>query len=94
MVNAVKGTWVDDHTFVVDWRFLGLANSQEERWTLTFEGERIDVMARRMGLVPPEPGQAAPELLADAGEYLVRRRAVPHLEVAGDPPLDLNHIAQ
>ena len=43
MVNAVKGTWVDDHTFVVDWRFLGLANSPEERWTLTFDGEKLDV---------------------------------------------------
>jgi hypothetical protein len=30
-VNAVKGTWVDNHTFVVDWRVLGLANSPEER---------------------------------------------------------------
>jgi len=43
VVNAVKGTWVDDHTFVVDWRFLGLANSPEERWTLTFDGEKLDV---------------------------------------------------
>jgi hypothetical protein len=34
VVNAVKGTWVndppDDHTFVIDWRILGLANSPEE----------------------------------------------------------------
>jgi CubicO group peptidase (beta-lactamase class C family) len=43
VVNAVKGSWVDDHTFVVDWRFLGLANSPEERWTLTFDGEKLDV---------------------------------------------------
>ena len=43
VVNAVKGTWVDDHTFVVDWRFLGLATSPEERWTLTFDGEKLDV---------------------------------------------------
>ena len=46
MINAVKGTWVDDHTFVVDWRVLGLANSPEERWTLTFEGEKLDVRVK------------------------------------------------
>jgi len=43
VVNAVKGTWVGDDTFVVDWRVLGLANSPEERWTLTFDGEKLNV---------------------------------------------------
>ena len=43
VVNAVKGTWVDDHTFVVDCRVLGLANYPEERWTLTFDGEKLNV---------------------------------------------------
>ena len=46
VVNAVKGTWVDDHTFVVDWRVLGLANSPEERWTLTFDGEKLNVCVK------------------------------------------------
>jgi hypothetical protein len=43
VVNAVKGTWVEDDSFVVDWRVLGLANSPEERWTLTFDGEKLNV---------------------------------------------------
>jgi hypothetical protein len=43
VVNAVKGTWVDDHTFVVDCRVLGLANYPEERWTLTFDGEKLNI---------------------------------------------------
>jgi CubicO group peptidase (beta-lactamase class C family) len=46
VVNAVKRTWIDDHTFVVDWRVLGLANSQEERWTLTFDGEKLNVRVK------------------------------------------------
>jgi hypothetical protein len=45
-VNAVKGTWVDDHTFVVDWRVLGFANSPVERWTLTFEAEKLDLRVK------------------------------------------------
>jgi len=50
VVNAVKGTWIDDHpdnhTFVIDWRVLGLANSPEERWTLTFDGEKLNVRVK------------------------------------------------
>jgi hypothetical protein len=46
VVNAVKGTWVDDLTFVVDWRFLGLANSPEERWTLTFNENKLNVRVK------------------------------------------------
>jgi hypothetical protein len=45
-VNAVKGIWVDDHTFVVDWRVLGLANFAEERWTLTFDGEKLNFQTK------------------------------------------------
>ncbi|MBV8415894.1 MAG: serine hydrolase [Verrucomicrobia bacterium] len=50
VVNAVKGTWIDDHpdnhTFVIDWRVLGLANYSEERWTLTFDGEKLNVRVK------------------------------------------------
>ena len=50
VVNAVKGTWIDDHpdnhTFVIDWRVLGLANSPEERWTLTFDGDKLNVRVK------------------------------------------------
>jgi hypothetical protein len=31
------------NTFVVDCRVLGLANYPEERWTLTFDGEKLNV---------------------------------------------------
>jgi CubicO group peptidase (beta-lactamase class C family) len=45
-INAAKGTWVDDTTFVVDWRVLGLANSPDERWTLSFDGDKLSVRAK------------------------------------------------
>jgi hypothetical protein len=41
-VNAVKGTWQDDHTFVIDRLVLGLAQSPE-KWTLTFDGDKLNV---------------------------------------------------
>jgi len=44
-VNAVKGTWKDDHTFVVDRLVLG-QGEPPERWTLTFVGERLNLQAR------------------------------------------------
>ena len=40
-VNAVKGTWQDDHTFVIDRLVLG-QGVPAERWTLTFEGEKVN----------------------------------------------------
>ena len=48
-INAVKGTWVDDTTFVVDWRVLGIANSPEQRWTLSFNGNKLNVRAQLGG---------------------------------------------
>jgi hypothetical protein len=44
-VNAVKGTWQDDHTFVIDRLVLGLGQPAE-RWTLTFDGEKLNVRAK------------------------------------------------
>jgi CubicO group peptidase (beta-lactamase class C family) len=41
-VNAVKGTWQDDHTFVIDRLVLGQWEPAE-RWTLTFDGEKLNV---------------------------------------------------
>jgi CubicO group peptidase (beta-lactamase class C family) len=49
VINALKGTWVDDRTFVVDWRALGLANAPEERWTLRFNGDKLNVRAQFAG---------------------------------------------
>jgi hypothetical protein len=43
-VNAVKGTWQDDHTFVIDRLVLGQGQSAE-RWTLRFDGEKLNVRA-------------------------------------------------
>ena len=41
-VNAVKGTWQDDHTFVIDRLVLG-QGVPAEGWTLTFDGEKVNV---------------------------------------------------
>ncbi len=49
-VNAVKGTWQDDHTFVIDRLVLGLGQPPE-RWTLTFGGEKLNVRAN----IPERP---------------------------------------
>jgi hypothetical protein len=43
-VNAAKGTWKDDHTFIVDRLVLG-QGEPPERWTLTFVGERLNLQA-------------------------------------------------
>jgi hypothetical protein len=44
-VNAVKGTWQDDHAFVIDRLVLGLGGPAE-RWTLSFDGEKLNVRAK------------------------------------------------
>jgi CubicO group peptidase (beta-lactamase class C family) len=44
-VNAVKGTWQDDHIFVVDRLVLGEGQPGEE-WRLTFDGEKLKVRAK------------------------------------------------
>jgi hypothetical protein len=44
-VNAVKGTWQDDHTFVIDRLVLGQGESPE-RWTLIFNGEKLNVRGK------------------------------------------------
>jgi hypothetical protein len=43
-VNAVKGTWQDNHTLLIDRLVLGLGG-RAERWTLTFDGEKLNVRA-------------------------------------------------
>jgi hypothetical protein len=40
-IDAVKGSWLDDHTFVVERRILGHADTQ--KWTLAFTGRKVDV---------------------------------------------------
>jgi CubicO group peptidase (beta-lactamase class C family) len=40
-VNAVKGSWLDDRTFVVERRILG--HGETQRWTLTFDGKKVDI---------------------------------------------------
>jgi hypothetical protein len=44
-VDAVKGTWQDDHTFVIDRLILGLGQPSE-RWTLTSDGEKLHVRVK------------------------------------------------
>ena len=40
-IDAVKGSWLDDHTFVVERRILEHADTQ--KWILAFEGKKVDV---------------------------------------------------
>jgi hypothetical protein len=40
-VDAVKGNWLDDHTFVVERRILG--NGETQKWTIAFDGKKVDV---------------------------------------------------
>ncbi len=40
-VNAVRGAWLDDHTFKVEWRILG--HSETRTWTLAFDREKVDL---------------------------------------------------
>ena len=40
-VNAVKGSWLDDHTFEVERRILG--HGETQKWTLDFDGKKVDV---------------------------------------------------
>ena len=37
-VNAVKGSWLDDHTFEVERRILG--HGETQKWTLAFDGRQ------------------------------------------------------
>ncbi|HEY4784080.1 MAG TPA: hypothetical protein VIH54_19825, partial [Chthoniobacterales bacterium] len=41
-VSVVKGTWEDDHTFVIDRLILG--QGPAEQWTFTFDGEKLNVV--------------------------------------------------
>jgi CubicO group peptidase (beta-lactamase class C family) len=47
-VNAVKGTWRDDHTFVIDCLALGDGRPAEQ-WTLTFNGDKLDLRLKLAG---------------------------------------------
>ena len=42
-VNAVKGTWQGDHAFVIDRLVVGQGQPPEQ-WTLTFFGEKLNVL--------------------------------------------------
>ena len=44
-VNAVKGTWQDDQTFVIDRLILGQGRPAQ-RWTLTFDGGKLNVRVK------------------------------------------------
>jgi hypothetical protein len=40
-INAVKGRWINQHTFEIDRHILG--HSETQLWALTFEGNKVDV---------------------------------------------------
>ena len=44
-INAIKGTWQDDHKFVIDRLILG-QGEPPERWNLTFDGEKLNIRGR------------------------------------------------
>ena len=39
-INAVKGTWIDDHSFVMDWLILGQGPAHLN--TFTFNGDKLN----------------------------------------------------
>ena len=43
-INAVKGSWLDDHTFVMNRLTLGQGPTQT--WTLTFDGDELNVRVK------------------------------------------------
>ena len=45
VVEAYYAHWEDDHTFLIDRLLLGLGQPAE-RWTLTFDGEKLKVRAK------------------------------------------------
>jgi CubicO group peptidase (beta-lactamase class C family) len=40
-IDAVKGSWLDDNTFAMERRILG--HGEMQRWTLAFDGRKVDV---------------------------------------------------
>ena len=40
-INAAKGRWLNEHTFVLERRILG--HSETQSWTLSFEGNKVTV---------------------------------------------------
>jgi hypothetical protein len=44
-VNAVKGSWQDNHTFVIDRLVIGMGQPPE-RWTLTFDGNKLNLRVK------------------------------------------------
>jgi len=44
-VDAAKGTWEDNETFLIDRLVLGLGNAPE-RWTLTFNGNKLNLLIK------------------------------------------------
>jgi CubicO group peptidase (beta-lactamase class C family) len=62
-IDAVRGRWVDDHTFEVERRILG--HGETERWLLRFDGESLEASYENTdGVRGRVRGQALP---ADGG---------------------------
>jgi hypothetical protein len=57
-VDAVRGSWLDDHTFAVERRILG--HGEVQRWTLAFDGDKVDIKFASTGGATAElHGEAA-----------------------------------
>jgi hypothetical protein len=40
-INAARGRWINEHTFAIDRRILG--HAETETWALTFYGDKVTV---------------------------------------------------
>jgi hypothetical protein len=43
-LRAVKGSWVDDQTFAVDFQYVGLG--EQRRWSLKFDGDKVTLSGK------------------------------------------------
>ena len=43
-LRAVKGSWVDDRTFAVDFQYVGLG--EQRRWSLKFDGDKLTLSGK------------------------------------------------
>jgi len=43
-IAAVKGKWLDSHTFLIERQILGMG--EQQKWTLSFDGERLHVRGK------------------------------------------------
>jgi hypothetical protein len=43
-IDAVRGKWLDSHTFLIERQTLGMG--EQQKWTLSFDGERLHLRGK------------------------------------------------